>query len=70
MPDTSDWRSRIEATDLDHLERPELAAEFLRRNRQYRRDHERMARSVGRGDLSEADAQAELGSKWGLSFRG
>lgn len=69
MPDTSDWRSRIARTDLDHLERPELAAEFLRRNRHYRRDHERLSRSVGKGEVSEGEAQAALGRKWGLSFR-
>jgi hypothetical protein len=69
MPKAPDWRSQPAADDLDKLERPELAAEFLRRNRDYRRDYDRTARRLAAGKVSEADADAALARRWGLSFR-
>jgi hypothetical protein len=69
MPKASDWRSGPAADDFDHLERPELAAEFLRRNHDYRRDYDRTTRRVAAGAVSEAAAHAALARRWGLTFR-
>lgn len=67
MP-SSQWRSP--ATGQEPAPgRPEFAAEFLRRNRQYRADYARMVRRIAAGAVSEDAARAALARRWGLSFR-
>jgi len=39
-----DWRSRTADEELNRLERPGFAWEFLRRNKTYRAAYERMSR--------------------------
>lgn len=49
--------------------RPEIAAEFLRRNQHFRSDQTQLAHRVAMGKLTEADAQVELARRWGVVFR-
>ena len=63
------WRSSIAADGFERLERPQLAAEFLRRNPAYWRDHARMMRRVAAGVVTEVVAMQGLAARWGLSFR-
>lgn len=49
--------------------RTELAAEFLKRNRQYRSEHARMRQRIARGAVAEEAAEAAFARRWGLSFR-
>lgn len=62
MPRKPDWRSPSNYHYLEKLDRAEWAWEFLRRNREYRKDFVRILDSTAR----EATAIAE---RWGLSFR-
>jgi hypothetical protein len=57
------------AEQIERLERPELAAEFLSRNRTYQLDRQRMLQRVQKGEISADDADAWLAQRWGLSFR-
>lgn len=63
-----EWRSRAAGQEPDARGRPEFAAEFLRRNSQYRTDHASMVRRIAAGTVSEAAARAALARRWGLSF--
>ncbi|MPT48325.1 MAG: hypothetical protein E2598_07870 [Sphingobium sp.] len=55
--------------DSSHFGRPEIAAEFLRRNQRFRNDQASLARRVTAGEISAEDAHAELARRWGISFR-
>lgn len=68
MPTASDWRSPQAAAEVNGLDYPGFAQEFLRRNPDYRRDHASMVRRIAAGTVREADAQAELARRWGLVF--
>lgn len=69
MPSHSGWRSRAAGNEPDAPGRPEFAAEFLRRNRRYRDDHDTMIRRIASGTVSEDAARSALAHRWGLSFR-
>lgn len=49
--------------------RPELAAEFLKRNKSYRTEYARMQRRIARGAVAREAAEAAFARHWGLSFR-
>lgn len=68
MPPKSDWRPFRAASDLNRLEPPGFAQEFLRRNPRYRQDYAHMARRIAAGAVSEDVATADLACRWGLSF--
>ena len=63
------WRSRRSGDEPDAPGRPEFAAEFLRRNQNYRQDHASMVRRVAADTASGVAEQAALARRWGLSFR-
>lgn len=64
MSSGPDWRSAAAYTYLDNLSPSELAWEFLRRNPEYRRDHQ-----VTAGHADEAGELPELLiRRWGLPF--
>ena len=69
MSASSGWRSPPSGVVPDGSGRPEYAAAFLRRNRQYRSEHASMVRRIAAGAVSEEAAQAEFARRWGLSFR-
>lgn len=69
MPRHSGWRSRGRGDEPDTLGRPEYAAEFLRRNRRYRADHDNMLGRIASGTVNEDAARTALARRWGLSFR-
>ncbi len=69
MSKGSDWRGEGSADGFEHLERPELAAEFLRRNQAYTRDYNLVASRLAAGLVSEAEAHANLARRWGVTFR-
>jgi Family of unknown function (DUF6499) len=64
MPGTGQWRNESAYNYIDNLDPAALAWEFLRRNRDYRKDYEALTRS-GRTD---AAATAALTERWGLRF--
>jgi hypothetical protein len=64
MP-TEYWRSPETIDRLNRLERPGFAAEFLRRNPDYRRDFVRTARA----SVDAETARVSLARRWGLRFR-
>jgi hypothetical protein len=64
-----DWRSPETIERLKRLERPGFAAEFLRRNPEYRRDYARTERLIARDGASSDAARARLARRWGLQFR-
>lgn len=65
---TTPWQSPDAIVQLNHLDRPGFAFEFLRRNRSYRRDYRHVSRDVTRGETDAADAQSRLARRWGLQF--
>ncbi len=64
-----DWRSPETTERLKRLERPGFAAEFLRRNHDYRREYARMERLIKRRGVDESAARSGLARRWGLQFR-
>lgn len=62
---TASWRSAETAEQLARLDRAGFAAEFLRRNPDYRRDFRRTARAVAAGRLGADEAAARLARRWG-----
>lgn len=66
MPRSS---KRREASKSPARGRAELAAEFLKRNRQYRSEHARLRKRIARGAVAEEAAEAAFARRWGLSFR-
>ena len=69
MPTPPGRRPR-RAVDLpDALGRADLAAEFLRRNRNYRADHAQMQHRIASGAVARNAAETVFARRWGLSFR-
>ena len=68
MP-TEYWRSPETIDRLNRLERPGFAAEFLRRNPDYRRDFARTQRQIARAPVDAETARVGLARRWGLRFR-
>ncbi|MFT0860237.1 transcriptional regulator domain-containing protein [Ancylobacter sp. G4_0304] len=64
-----DWRSPETIDRLNRLERPGFAAEFLRRNPDYRRDFIRTERRIARAAVDVETARVSLARRWGLRFR-
>ncbi len=65
MPNVPDWRS--ETAPLIRLERPGFAWEFLRRNRKYIADYERIMRAGNFDKPDVANAVANTARHWGLN---
>ena len=63
MPMTPEGRARRAGNAPDTPGRPEFAAAFLQRNRQYRTDQARLNRDA------PANERTALARRWGLSFR-
>lgn len=63
------WRSADAVKQLNHLERPGFALEFLRRNAAYRGDYARTQRRIARRGVDPDEARADLARRWGLRFR-
>ena len=63
------WHAPGTIEQLNHLERPGFAIEFLRRNLAYRRDYARVRRQIARDRLEAETALANLARRWGLRFR-
>jgi Family of unknown function (DUF6499) len=68
MP-TEYWRLPETIDRLNRLERPGFAAEFLRRNPDYRRDFVRTQRQIARASVDPETARVSLARRWGLRFR-
>ena len=68
MPNAS-WRSPEIIEQLNHLERPGFAVEFLRRNADYRRDYTQTLRQISNRTVDPEVARAKLARRWGLRFR-
>lgn len=62
------WRSSDAIEQLNRLERPGFALEFLRRNAGYRHDYKRTLRQIARGQADPGSARSELARRWGLRF--
>ncbi|WP_376707427.1 transcriptional regulator domain-containing protein [Bradyrhizobium elkanii] len=61
----ADWRSEQAYPDARKAEAPDIAWEWLRRNREYQKDYRIFVRS------GRSSAMADhFRRKWGLSFRG
>jgi hypothetical protein len=65
MP-TEYWRAPETIDRLSRLERPGFAAEFLRRNPDYRRDFAHTQREIARTSVDAETARAGLARRWGL----
>lgn len=68
MPPASDWRSASTAQKLMRLDRPQFAAEFLRRNPDYNEDYRNTQDQIASGSLAHDAAMERLARRWGLSF--
>ena len=68
MPPASDWRSASTAEKLIKLDRPQFAAEFLRRNHDYNKDFRITQDLIASGAVAYDAAMERLASRWGLSF--
>lgn len=64
----ADWRSTAPYDDKRELDAPGLAFEFLRRNAEFVKDHERLARLASRNALSRKSRDI-FARRWGLRFR-
>lgn len=69
MPTPPNRRQRRAGNLSDVLGRADLAAEFLRRNRTYRAEHEQMQLRIADGAVAKNAAEAAFARRWGLSFR-
>lgn len=69
MPRSSNKRTHGEDRAAETLGRAELAAEFLKRNRNYRSEHAHMEQRIARGLVARLAAEAAFARRWGLSFR-
>ena len=69
MPPASDWRSASTAEKLMSLDRPQFAAEFLRRNHDYSEDYRVTQDQIASGVVEHAAGMDRLARRWGLSFR-
>ncbi len=68
MP-TPFWHSTEAQAQLNRLDRPGFALEFLRRNTDYRSDYARTHRQIARSRVDPDFAQLSLARRWGLQFR-
>jgi hypothetical protein len=66
MPTRPDWRRCDFADNLKHVDKPGFAWEFLRRNRAYQSDYNRMIRHTTPGSPDNAAAVALILDRWGL----
>jgi hypothetical protein len=62
-------RSKRISTASNIPGRAELAAEFLKRNRNYRAEHAQMQQRIRSGSVARSAAEAAFAKRWGLSFR-
>ncbi|WP_448658273.1 transcriptional regulator domain-containing protein [Sphingomonas sp. CJ99] len=69
MPRSANKRTSGSEKTADTLGRAELAAEFLKRNHNYRAEHAQMEQRIARGSIARQAAEAEFARRWGLSFR-
>lgn len=69
MPRSSSKCANGEDKAAETLGRAELAAEFLKRNRNYRAEHAQMQQRIARGSIARQTAEAAFARRWGLSFR-
>jgi hypothetical protein len=69
MPRSSSKRTKGSEKGAETLGRAELAAEFLKRNRNYRAEHAQMEQRIARGSFARQTAEAAFARRWGLSFR-
>lgn len=70
MEPLQDWRSPQFENELGRLDCGGVSFEFLRRNRQYRRDYTKALTEIAAGGMTKAEAVARLSSRWGLAFPG
>lgn len=68
MPPASDWRSESTAQKLMSLDRPQFAAEFLRRHSGYNDDYRNTQEAIASGSLARDAGMERLARRWGLSF--
>lgn len=68
MPPTSDWRAASTAEKLMKLDRPQFAAEFLRRHPVYNEDYRNTQEEIASGSLAHDAGMERLAQRWGLSF--
>jgi len=68
MPPASDWRSASTAQKLMRLDRPQFAAEFLRRHPGYNEDYRNTQDQIATGALPRDTGMERLALRWGLSF--
>lgn len=61
MAQQGTWRISTAYDYISELDAPDLAWEFLRRNPEYRQDHERLK--------ADPKAESAFSQRWGLSFR-
>lgn len=64
----ADWQSTAPYDDKRKLDAPGFAFEFLRRNAEFVKDHERLVRLAGRNILSRKSRET-FARRWGLRFR-
>ncbi|MCG6116278.1 MAG: DUF6499 domain-containing protein [Mesorhizobium sp.] len=69
MPRSSNKRPPRKTQTAIALGRAELAAEFLKRNRNFRAEHAQMEQRIARGAIARETAEAAFARHWGLSFR-
>jgi hypothetical protein len=67
MPRTSEWRLSSFAADLNQIDQPSFAWEFLRRNRGYQRDYEHITRHETTDPPNKDATAARAVQRWGLS---
>ena len=70
MEPLQDWRSPQFETELGHLDRGGVSFEFLRRNRQYRKDYATALTEIAAGSTTRTEAIERLSRRWGLAFPG
>lgn len=68
MPTESGWRFASTAKKLMSLDRPQFAAEFLRRNPDYIKDYRNTQDQIASGSLAHDAGMERLARRWGLSF--
>jgi hypothetical protein len=68
MPPESGWRFASTAKKLMSLDRPQFAAEFLRRNPDYIKDYRNTQDQIASGSLAHDAGMERLARRWGLSF--
>ena len=64
----ADWRSAGAYEDLQPLDAPAYAYEFLRRNADFLADHARLTRQTQTQALDDAETE-EFARRWGVRFR-